>query len=123
MLYVIIIFGTLTLLAGLIIIFDPDCVFGFLKKHIAKLSMHLAAIVIRLLLGVCIILLADSSKYPLTMEIIGWISIGAAIILAVIGRNNFNRIMSWALSLPKPVGRIGGLFAVGFGAFLIYAFL
>ena len=123
MTYFIIIFGSLTLIAGIVIIFNPDYVFGFLKKHIAKLSIHIVAIVIRLVLGVFIILQADSSKYPLTMEIIGWISIVAAIILTFMGRNNFNRIMSWALSLAKPVGRIGGLFAVCFGAFLIFAFL
>ena len=57
------------------------------------------------------------------MEIVGWISIVAAIILAVIGRKNFNGIMSWALSLAKPVSRIGGVIVVCFGAFLIYAFL
>jgi hypothetical protein len=123
MTFFIILFGTVIIIAGIIIIFNPDYIFGFLKKHIAKLGMHIAAIVIRLLLGALFISQAGVSKYPLTMEIIGWISIIAAVILAVMGRNNFNRIMSWALSLAKPVGRIGGLFAVGFGAFLIYAFL
>jgi hypothetical protein len=44
-------------------------------------------------------------------------------ILAVIGRNNFKRLMSWALSLLKPFGRVGGVAAVGFGAFLFYAFI
>jgi hypothetical protein len=39
------------------------------------------------------------------------------------GRRNFNRLMSWALSLSKPFGRVGGVVAVAFGAFLIYAFV
>ena len=123
MVNLIIIFGAVILIAGIIIIFNPDYIFGFLKKHIAKLGMHIAAIVIRLLLGALFISQAGVSKYPLTMEIIGWISIVAAIILAVIGRKNFNGIMSWALSLAKPFGRLGGVIVVCFGAFLIYAFL
>ena len=51
MVYLIIIFGAVILIAGIIIIFNPDYIFGFLKKHIAKLGIHIVAIVIRLLLG------------------------------------------------------------------------
>ncbi|MBW2284657.1 MAG: hypothetical protein JRF65_08675, partial [Deltaproteobacteria bacterium] len=60
---------------------------------------------------------------PTVIEVIGWISIAAAIFLAVMGRRNFTRLMSWALSLSKPFARVGGIFAVAFGAFLIYAFI
>jgi hypothetical protein len=56
-------------------------------------------------------------------EVIGWLSIVAAIFLAVMGRRNFNRLMSWALSLSKPFGRVGGVLAVALGAFLIYSFV
>jgi hypothetical protein len=31
--------------------------------------------------------------------------------------------MSWALSLSKTFGRVGGILAVAFGAFVIYAFV
>jgi hypothetical protein len=41
--------------------------------------------------------------------------------LGIIGRANFNRLMSWALSVAPTFGRIGGLLAILFGGFLIYA--
>ena len=120
---VIIMFGGLTLLTGIIIIINPESIFGLLKKHIERLELQLIAIVVRLVLGGLLLYLSGVSRYPFAIEIIGWISIIAAMFLSIIGRDNFKRLMSWALSLKKPVGRIGGFIAVCFGAFLIYAFV
>jgi hypothetical protein len=119
----IIIFGALTLLAGIVIVINPDFIFGFLRNNLDKLELHILAIVVRLILGVLLIYQSNVSKFPFVIEIIGWLSIVAAIFLAVMGRRNFTRLMSWALSLLKPFGRVGGVLAAAFGAFLIYAFV
>ncbi len=119
----IIIFGALTLLAGIVIVINPEVIFGFLRNNLDKLVLHILAVVIRLILGALLIYQSNISKFPFVIEVIGWLSIVAAIFLAVMGRRNFNRLMSWALSLSKPFGRVGGVLAVAFGAFLIYAFV
>ena len=119
----IIIFGALTLLAGIVIVINPEVIFGFLRNNLDKLILHILAVVIRLIIGVLLIYQSNVSKFPFVIEVIGWLSIVAAIILAVMGRRNFNSLMSWALSLLKPFGRVGGVVAAAFGAFLIYAFL
>jgi len=120
---IIITFGALTLLAGIIIIFNPNIIFGFLSKYTENLVMQIIAIVLRLGLGVLFISQSSVSKFPVVIEIIGWLSIVAAIFFTMIGREKFNRIISWALSLKKPIGRLGGIVALCFGAFLIYAFV
>lgn len=119
----IILFGALTLFVGVVIVIDPDRLFGLFRKHVDTLELHILAVVVRLVLGALLIYLADASRFPLVIEIIGWISIVAALFFAVIGRARFRRIMAWALSLARPVVRVGGVFAVGFGAFLVYAFI
>lgn len=119
----IIIFGALTLLAGIVIVIKPEVIFGFLRNNLNKMVLHILAVVIRLVLGALLIYQSDISKFPFVIEIIGWLSIVAAIFLSVMGRRNFNRLMLWALSLSKPFGRVGGILAVAFGAFLIYAFV
>jgi len=119
----IIIFGALTLLAGIVIVINPEVIFGFLRNNLDKLVLHILAVVVRLVLGALLIYQSNISKFPFVIEIIGWLSIVAAIFLAVMGRRNFNRLMSWALSLSKPLGHVGGVLAVAFGAFLIYAFV
>jgi len=119
----IIIFGALTLLAGIVIVINPEVIFGFLRNNLDKLALHILAVVIRLVLGVLLIYQSNISKFPFVIEVIGSLSIVAAIFVAVMGRRNFNRLISWALSLSKPFGRVGGILAVAFGAFFIYAFV
>ncbi len=83
---VIIIFGVLTLLAGIIIIINPEIIFGFLKGHLENLGLQILAIVARLVLGALLIYLSDASRFPLVIEMIGWLSIIAAISFAAIGQ-------------------------------------
>jgi len=116
-------FGALTLLAGIVIVINPEVIFGFLRNNLDKLVLHILAVVIRLVLGALLIYQSNISKFPFVIEVVGWLSIVAAISLVIMGRRNFNRLMSWALSLSRSIGRVGGIIAVAFGAFLIYAFV
>jgi len=119
----IIIFGALTCLVGIVIVVNPQIVFGLLQKNYTKIELQIVAVALRLILGVILIIQSADSKYPFVIEIIGWLSIVAAVFLSVIGRNNFLKLMSWALSQVKTLGRVGGVIASAFGAFLIYAFI
>ncbi len=119
----IILFGALTLLAGIVLLVNPDILFGYLRTNVEELTVHVLAVVVRLVLGALYIVQAGASRFPLAIEIIGWISIVAAAVLALMGRRNFVRLMSWALSLSKPFNRYGGVVAAAFGAFVIYAFV
>ena len=112
-----------SLLAGIVIVISPEILFGFLRNNLDKPELHILAVVVRLVLGFLLIVQSNGSKFPFVIEMIGWLSIVAALFLASMGRRNFNRLMSWALSLVKPFGRVGGVLAVAFGGFLIYAFV
>ena len=119
--YIVILFGAATLVAGIIILINPETVFGLLRRKSESPGMHILAVVVRIILGVALLLCAAASKYPAAISIIGWISIVAAAGLGVMGRTNFKRLMSWALGLAPSFGRIGGLLAILFGGFLIHA--
>jgi hypothetical protein len=123
MVTLIILFGALTVLAGAVIMVNPESIFGFLRNHLDKLALHIVAVVVRLIIGILLISQSSLSKFPLTIELLGWLSIFAALSLAVMGRQNFRRLMIWALSFLKPFGRVGGALAAAFGGFLIYAFI
>ena len=116
-------FGSLTLLTGSVIVVDPEAIFGFLRNHLGKLGIHILAVAVRLILGALLIYQSNLSRYPLVIEIIGWLSIAAAMVFALMGRRNFCRSMTWALSRSKSCGRIGGILAVTFGGFLVLAFV
>lgn len=119
----IIIFGILMLLAGILLLSNPDIIFKVLRENADKPWLHIAAVLVRLLLGSLLLFQASISKLPVTMEIIGWLAIFAAIVLMVIGRNNFKRLITWVFSLFKPFSTIGGMLALCFGTLLIYAFV
>jgi hypothetical protein len=119
--YIIILFGTAIIVAGIIILINPETVFGLMRRKSESLGLHILAVVVRIILGVALILYAAESKYPTAISILGWISIVAASVLGIMGRANFRRLMSWALSLAPSFGRIGGLLAIFFGGFLIHA--
>ena len=74
----IIIFGALTLLAGIVIVINPEVIFGFLRNNLDKLAIHILAVVVRLLIGALLIYQSNISKFPFVIEVIGWLSIVAA---------------------------------------------
>ena len=121
MMYLIILFGTATIVAGIFIVIKPEIIFNLIRRNFESLSVHVLAVVVRIIIGVALIMVAASSNYPTTILIIGWISIIAASILGIMGRTKFKRLMSWALSIVPSFGRIGGIIAIIFGAFLIHA--
>ncbi|ODB93647.1 hypothetical protein A3194_02890 [Candidatus Thiodiazotropha endoloripes] len=123
MISLIIIFGALILIAGLIILISPEIILDYIKNNQDKPWLHILAVTVRLILGIVLISQAAQSKYPLIIEILGWLSIVAAVVLTVVGRKGFHRLMAWALSIAKSYGRVGGLIATAFGLFLIHAFV
>ena len=68
----------------------------------------------RFILGILLIYQSNVSKFPFVIEILGWLAIVAAIFFALMGRKNFICLITWALSLVKPYGRIGGIIAAVF---------
>jgi len=119
--YIVMIFGAATIVAGIIIVINPESAFGLMRRKLESLILHILAVVVRIILGVALIMCAAESKYPVAILIIGWISIVAASVLGIMGRTNFMRLMSWALSVAPSFGRIGGFLAILFGGFLIHA--
>ena len=123
MTYLIIFFGLTTFLTGAIIVVNSEMIFGPLRNNMEKVWLHVLAIAIRAVMGILLIQYAGESKFPMVIEIIGWLSIAAAAAFSVMGRQTFLRLMSWAFSLLEPYGRAGGMLAMAFGGFLVYAFV
>ena len=119
--YIVMLFGAATIAAGIVIVINPESVFGLMSRKLNSLGLHILAVVVRIIIGIALIICAAESIYPTAILILGWISIVAASVLGIMGRANFKRLMSWALSVAPSFGRIGGLLAILFGGFLLYA--
>ncbi|RTR39284.1 hypothetical protein EKG38_10245 [Shewanella canadensis] len=119
----IIVFGFLIVIAGTILTVNPKVIIDFLESNKEKVWIHILAVVVRVILGICLILQSNISKFPIIVEIFGWLSLTAAILITVIGRSSFQQLMNWVITKVKPYARLGGLVSTGFGVFLIYAFI
>lgn len=91
-------------------------VYGVLDKD---WGIHLA-VIIRLLLGTALIIAAPASRFPRIFEILGWITVVAAIGIVLMGRARLRRFVGWFQRLSPAMIRTWLLFGIAFGAFLVY---
>jgi len=76
-------------LAGIVIVINPEAIFGFLRNNLDTPALQFLAVVIRLILGALLIYQSRISKFPFVIEIADRLSIIASIFMAAMGRRNF----------------------------------
>jgi hypothetical protein len=116
-------FAIMIAVAGIVLMLSPSVVMDFIESNGEKAWIYISAIVVRALLGWVMIQQSMHSKFPLTIEIIGWLMLFAALLLLVLGRSRFTRLIRWLLTRLRQLSRLAGLVALAFGAFLVYAFI
>ncbi|MGB5665493.1 MAG: hypothetical protein WBM53_01505 [Maribacter sp.] len=115
-------FGILMLLLGLSLLIKPEIIIGYIENNMENTSLYITAIVVRLVFGILFIIAAQESRYTGVIKFLGYLFILAAIILVFVGQENFEHFISSLIPHVEPYGRLGGLLAIAFGGFLIYAF-
>ncbi len=79
------------------------------------------AVLVRLALGAALIVSAPDSRFPLVFLTLGWVAIAAAMAAALLGRVRLRRFVNWWVEWFSPsTARLWLLFAIAFGAFIIY---
>ncbi len=78
---------------------------------------------LRLMLGVVLLSSADATGWPNFVWAIGALSVFGAIVLPIIGRERFGRMIEWWLAKPPLYLRVWCLAVVALGALLIAAAL
>ena len=121
MIYIILLFGALISLGGAALIVRPDYIFSILTKYGDSLSLHFFGVIVRILFGVALVIGAAESKHPIVLQIFGWLTISAALVLSVIGRERFKSLIKWSVKISPSFQRLMGILAILIGCFLIYA--
>ncbi len=115
--------GGLISLAGLLILISP-AKFRDLFNNFTGQPRYLFAIIFRVLFGAVLLWDAANLKFSFAMQIIGGISILAAIVLLLMGQDRVDRMIDWFMSkFTDELMRVWSVFALAFGAFLIYVTL
>ena len=77
----------------------------------------------RFLLGLALIFAAPASRFPIVFQLVGWLTIIAAVGLLIIGQDRLSRLTEWFNRLSDLVIRTWVITAIVFGLFLIYGIL
>jgi len=82
-----------------------------------------AAALVRLVFGAVLITAAPVSKFPQLFIVLGWIAIVAAVVILLMGRERLRRFVAWFERLSSAATRVWLMFALAFGALLIYGIM
>jgi hypothetical protein len=119
--YAITLFGFFFVAMSLLMVIRPTVVVEMVRQSASVTFLYVFAIAIRLGFGFALILYAHQSKFPLTLQIIGSILFASGVILGVISRDRFGRLVTWSIDRFSKYVRPAALIALVFGGFLIYA--
>ena len=120
MAYIVSIFGALITLIGLVGIVVPRYFIEVIGNWEAE-SRFIAAVGIRMVMGVICLSAAPASRMPVVVQVIGIIAIAAAAVALLVGLERLNRLIEWWLGRPPIVVRMSAAFAAGFGVLLVFA--
>ena len=123
MLMIIYFFALLIFIAGLILLAIPTLILDFMDKYADNLSLYIGAILGRLGIGILLLYMADLSRFPLTMTIIGWVAIAAAVFFVGIGKSRFVKMIKWVMKPLRPWARVFSILVILFSGFFLYAFV
>ena len=79
------------------------------------------AVILRLLLGAALILAAAQSRFPMVLQVLGWLAVIAAVAILFMGRDRLKKFIAWFQRMTNTTVRVWLLFGFAFGVFLVYA--
>ena len=117
---IVLIASGMVLLSALCVLFPQKLVDGMPYLVNSKLAKY-GDIIIRILLGVSLILSADTARFPLIFTIFGYLSLAAVLAIMLLGARKVERLIKYmAGRLPIWAVRLVCVFSVFLFVFLVY---
>ncbi len=114
--------GVFSLLMGVWGVLAPSRLADFATRFGSKGGLWVAA-AIRLVFGLALWFAAPASRAPLLLQVLGVIALVAAVVLPFMGVDRFKRLIDWWTGLSPAAMRFNSLFAIAFGAAVLWALL
>lgn len=114
--------GVFSLLMGVWGVLVPSRLADLVTRFGSKGGLWVAA-AIRLVFGLALWFAAPASRAPLLLQVLGVIALVAAVVLPFMGVDRFKRLIDWWTGLSPTAMRFNSLFAIAFGAAVLWALL
>ena len=118
---IVLLFGVLILLGSITLIVNPEYILGIFANYGETPGLHIFAIIVRIILGISLVIAAADSKYPIALQILGWLTLIVVLVLSAIGRERFKSLIKWSLGINPNIQRVMGFFGILFGSLLFHA--
>ena len=116
-----IIFGSIICLKCFLIIVFPQRYLSVVQSITITTPLRLTAFIVRVLIGSIMLLAADSTHSPLTLQIIGILLIISGAATLLLGNARLQLFLDWILRLQPNSIRAGAVAGIVFGGSLFYA--
>lgn len=121
---IVLVFGVTIFVAAGRWIFAPEKLVTFVTSAMDQYWGIYIAVIVRLVLGAALIGVAPASLFPIVFQVLGSITIVAAVAVALMGRERIRRFIVWfSERFSTPIIRLWLLFGLAFAAFLVYGVL
>ena len=110
--------GVFAVLIGLIGLMQPQALIAVVQSFGGPVRFWVA-VVVRILIGIALIVVAPACQFPVTVRILGGITIIAGFVILVAGQQRLDATIAWWLAGDAKV-RASGLFAIAMGILFIY---
>jgi len=114
--------GVFTLLMGVWGVLAPSRLVDFATRFGTAGGLWFAA-GIRVVFGLALWFAGPASRAPLLLQVLGAITLVAGVMLPFIGVDRFKALLDWWTRLSPTAMRIWCVFAVAFGAAILWALL
>ena len=118
---VVAILGLLIAAIGVVGVFNPQVLRALVNNFWLRRYGLPAAVAIRLIVGVLLILAAPSCRFSAVVRIFGIATLIAAAGLLLLGKKRLEGLVGWIVSRPSSELRLWAGVAVALGGFLLYA--
>ena len=114
--------GVFVLLMGVWGVLAPTRLIDFVTRFGSQGGLWFAA-GIRLVLGLAHWFAAPASHAPLLLQVLGVLALIAAVVIPFMGVDRFKALIDWWTKLSPAAIRFNCLFAVAFGAVILWALM
>ena len=118
--FVVLILGSLVAVLSLWGIYAPGRLLAMVQGVMRRSAGLDVAVIARVLLGAALILAAAGSKFPTVFQVLGWLTLAAAVGLLFVGRERLARFVDWFDRFSPLLIRLWLLLGIAFGVFLVY---
>ena len=110
--------GIFAVLVGLVGLVRPSALVALVRLSGGSTRFWFA-VVFRIAIGIALIAVAPSCRYPLAVRIVGGIAVFAALVILAAGQRRLDATIAWWISGHTKL-RVSALFAMVMGVLLIY---